>query len=90
MDADADYFVTGRINNIEKYDNNLLSFAYLDIDLALLDKDRNVIFNQKIRRDIKLEGATTAFFVKNISDVLKEEYNLFIKSIFSYMESQQQ
>jgi len=90
MDADADYFITGRINNIEKYDNNLLSFAYLDVDLALLDKDRNVILNQKIRRDIKLEGATTAFFVKNISDVLKEEYNLFIKSIFSYTESQQQ
>lgn len=90
MDASADYFITGRINNIEKYENNLFSFAYLDIDLTFTDKDKNVLLTKKIRKDIKLEGASTAFFVKNISDVLKEEYDGFIKEIFNLMDSRQQ
>jgi ABC-type uncharacterized transport system auxiliary subunit len=82
LDASADYYITGRINNIEKYQNKLMSFAYLDIDLTFLDKNKVVLIHKNIRRDIKLEGDNTAFFVKSLSDVLKKNL-VFLPKTFS-------
>jgi len=90
MDSYADYYITGRINNIERYQNLLMNFAYLDFDISFLDKNKKVLITRHIRRDIKLEGENTAFFVKSLSDVFKEEFSGFINSIFLYFENSKQ
>lgn len=79
IDADPDYIIGGRINNIEKYQSPQFNFAYLDLDLYLRDSQRQILLHHKIQRNLKLESDNPAFFVKVISDILKEELNLFVK-----------
>lgn len=88
FDASADYSIIGRVNNIEKYQNELMSFAFISVDITLLDKNKTVILTKKIRKDIKLEGNNTAFFVKSLSDVFKEEFADFINSTYLYFEAE--
>ena len=85
IDFSADYFLTGRINNIEKYKNKNISFAYVNIDMYLRDKDHNVIFTHKIKKNIEMNTDKTDYFVKVLSDELKISFNEFIIKIKDYL-----
>ncbi len=85
IDFSADYYLTGRINNIEKYKNKNISFAYVNIDIYLRDKDHNIIFFHKIKKNIEMDTDNTSYFVKALSDELKKSFNELIIRIKDYL-----
>ncbi len=85
IDFSADYYLTGRINNIEKYKNKDISFAYVNMDIYLRDKEHNIIFFHKIKKNIEMDTDNTSYFVKTLSDELKKSFNELIIRIKDYL-----
>lgn len=82
----ADFHITGRIDNIEKYDSPQFSFAFIDLSLYFRDKQQTLIFKHRIRREARMRNNSTAFFVKQVSDILKSEIGIFIGKMVKYFE----
>jgi len=81
-----DYHLTGRINNMEKYQSDKFSFAYININIFFRDKEKNIILTHDINRRIKLKTDDTSYFVKMLSDALKEETEILIGKIVKNLE----
>ena len=81
-----DYYITGRINNIEKYQNEKFSFAYININIFFRNNEKNIILTHNINRRIKLKTNDTSYFIKMLSDVLKEETEILIAKIVEELD----
>ncbi|PID26817.1 MAG: hypothetical protein CR982_08355 [Candidatus Cloacimonadota bacterium] len=84
---DPDLFIGGKINNIELYSSEDSYFAYVDIEIILKDKLENVLFSYRINRREDLFNRNFVYFVKSISDVLKEEVDKFIVKTLDFLIS---
>ncbi len=85
IDFSADYYLTGRINSIEKYKNEVMSYAFIDMDIFLRDKDHTIILSHKIKKLIEMKTDKTDYFVKVLSDKLKTSFNELILRIKDHL-----
>lgn len=90
LDANPDYYITGRLNNIEKYKSQDFNFAHINMDLFLRDKNRNILVKYKINQRVDMKTDNTSFLVKTLSDILKKEFSHFINEISLYFKKQVQ
>ena len=87
IDSNPDFYITGRINSMEKEIRKNNFNANFNITLYFRDKNKAIIFIKKINKHISMQKDDTAFFAKIVSDALKEEINEFIKLMINYFES---
>ncbi len=87
IDTDPDYILNGRINNVEFYESQSSMFAHLNMILYFRDGNENIIFEYKINRKINLKKYDVGFFVKVLSDCLKNEFENLNYKIITYFEN---
>jgi len=89
FDVRPDYEIVGSIEAIEKFDNESYTAAHLSLKLYLRSYDG---YENLLSHEFDREEEITAFkmelFAKKLSDVLKEETDIFIKKMIVYFQSQ--
>lgn len=87
LDKRPRYSIGGTIHNIEFYHSEKLYRADLEMDLYLWDNQKNhQIVEHHVKRYVKMEQNNITYFVKNISDILREENAIFVEKIIKYFE----
>ena len=83
-----DYYISGTINNIEIYRNGENVFAHIDIVMELRDKNRNILVIHRISEKKDISSYDVSFFIKTVSDILKEGTHEFIVKIVDHFMEQ--
>ncbi|MBN1967787.1 MAG: membrane integrity-associated transporter subunit PqiC [Candidatus Delongbacteria bacterium] len=81
FDKIPDYYISGKINNLEFYSTTDQNLAYVDIEFYLKDKSENVIVRHSIARNIDINSFNHVYFVKTVSDIISEETDNFVVKI---------
>lgn len=89
LDEKPDFEVIGYINAIEKFENDLYKAAHLSMALYLRrSSDFDLIVKHEFDRTEELPTFDMSLFAKKLSDILREECDIFIGKIINYFESQ--
>jgi len=82
LDERPDYEITGYIHKIERYESGIYRAAHLQADFYLYNYGTNeVVCKHEFDRDVELTTAEFNFFAKKISDIIREETDLFISML---------
>lgn len=90
LEEKPDYIISGTIHSIEKYQSERYSRADLHISIYLMDVQENqIVLNYTIERYIPLYTNKMNYFSKKISDILNEEFNIFLTQVINYFKSKE-
>lgn len=89
LDEKPDYEIIGSIEAIEKFDNNAYTAAHLAMKLYLRHYDGyDNLLSHEFDREIEMPVFRMELFAKKLSDILKEEIDIFISKMIVYFEQQ--
>lgn len=89
LELTPDYKIKGTIKKIEKYENNLIIRADLQIEIQFIDlKTNDVVFTKTLTSYTKLYTNSMSYFTKVLSDNLNIEFNSFIEDMITYFQLQ--
>jgi len=88
LEEPPNYEIIGTIEAIEKFDNESYTAAHFAMSLYLRTYDgyENIVFH-KFDREVEMPVFRMELFAKKLSDILKEETDIFIKKIIDYFRS---
>lgn len=85
LDERPDYEITGYIHKIERYESGIYRAAHLQVDYYLYNYETNeIVFKHQFDRDVELTTAEFNFFAKKVSDIIREETDLFVGKLIRY------
>lgn len=89
LDENPDLEVIGFINAIEKFQSDAYTAAHLSMTLYLRRSDDfEPLVKHQFDRQVQLFQADMSFFIKKLSDILREETDLFIYKMSDYFKNQ--
>ncbi|MEA3474957.1 MAG: ABC-type transport auxiliary lipoprotein family protein [Candidatus Cloacimonadota bacterium] len=90
LEKKPDYIISGTIHSIEKYQSERYSGADLHISIYLMDVQENqIVLTYTIERYTELYTNKMNYFSKKISDILNEEFNIFLSKVINYFKEKQ-
>lgn len=89
FDVRPDYEIVGNIEAIEKFDNESYIAAHLAVKLYLRSYDGyENLLSHEFDREEEMPEFRMELFAKKLSDVLKEETDIFVGKLIEYFEAQ--
>jgi ABC-type uncharacterized transport system auxiliary subunit len=90
LDIKPDYEISGEVLKIEKFQSKGYEAAHLSlIILFTRSSDGELLKKQVIDREAELFSDDITFFVKKLSDIIREEVDVFLISIIELLEPQE-
>lgn len=82
-----EYYISGMISNLEIYKSDEATFAHVNVSMELRDQSRSVLVRHVIDKKTELAKDDTSFFIKTVSDILKEETDSFLIKVVNFLKS---
>ena len=90
LEESPDYIISGTIHSIERYQSERYSRADLNICIFFMDVEKNqIVIQYTIERYVPLYTNKMNYFSKKISDILNEEFNIFLVEVINYFKLEQ-
>ncbi|MDW7679015.1 MAG: ABC-type transport auxiliary lipoprotein family protein [bacterium] len=91
LDERPDYEIIGVIDAIEIFDSQAYTAAHLAMKLYLRSHDGyDILMSHEFDREEEMPVFRMELFAKKISDIVREEVDVFIKKLIPFFEKQQQ
>jgi hypothetical protein len=82
-----DYYISGMISNLEIYQSEIATFAHVKVFFEFRDSSRNILIRYEIDRKAEMVKPDVPFFIKTVSDILKNETDLFLFKVVEYLKN---
>ncbi len=90
LEERPDFEIVGTIEAIEKFDNQAYSAAHLSMKLSLRTFDGyEAILSHQFDREEEMPVFRMELFAKKLSDILREEVDVFIRKMIDYFEQKE-
>ncbi len=82
-----DYFISGKINNIEIYNSPNSVQAHINLVLEFKDRNRNVLVQHRIDEKKDIKNYDVTFFVKTAGDIIQSGTHEFLVKIVDHFRN---